>query len=118
MTRQDSNATGRPGDHFRIADHSSAPSGWSTRIVTPLSQQPNRCIVAGFLIHLSAVDDRNEGSSQAQSGHAGELETGGEGVIILPAVSDEEAKQQYPSGWTAPQPYLRIVPQPKQVSCQ
>ena len=37
----------------------------------------------------------------------------GEDVIILPAVSDEEAKQQYPGGWKAPRPYLRIVPQPK-----
>lgn len=37
----------------------------------------------------------------------------GEDVIIVPAVSDEEAKQKYPSGWTSPKPYLRIVPQPK-----
>ena len=37
----------------------------------------------------------------------------GEDVIILPAVSDDEAKQKYPQGWKAPKPYLRIVPQPK-----
>ncbi len=37
----------------------------------------------------------------------------GDDVIILPAVSDEEAKQKYPGGWSAPKPYLRIVPQPK-----
>ncbi len=37
----------------------------------------------------------------------------GEDVIIVPAVSDEEAKQKYPNGWKAPKPYLRIVPQPK-----
>lgn len=37
----------------------------------------------------------------------------GDDVIILPSVSDEEAKQKYPGGWTAPKPYLRIVPQPK-----
>ncbi len=36
----------------------------------------------------------------------------GDDVIILPAVSDEEAKQKYPGGWKAPRPYLRIVPQP------
>ena len=36
----------------------------------------------------------------------------GDDVIILPAVSDEEAKQKYPEGWRAPKPYLRIVPQP------
>ena len=34
-------------------------------------------------------------------------------VIIVPAVSDEEARQKYPDGWKAPKPYLRIVPQPK-----
>jgi alkyl hydroperoxide reductase subunit AhpC len=37
----------------------------------------------------------------------------GEDVIIVPAVSDDEAKQKYPGGWKAPKPYLRIVPQPK-----
>lgn len=36
----------------------------------------------------------------------------GEDVIILPAVSDEDAKKAYPEGWKAPRPYLRIVPQP------
>jgi len=37
----------------------------------------------------------------------------GEDVIILPAVSDEDAKAKYPDGWQQPLPYLRIVPQPK-----
>ena len=37
----------------------------------------------------------------------------GQDVIILPAVSDDEAKQRYPQGWKAPKPYLRIVPQPR-----
>ena len=37
----------------------------------------------------------------------------GEDVIIVPAVSDEEAKQKFPDGWKAPKPYLRIVPQPE-----
>jgi alkyl hydroperoxide reductase subunit AhpC len=37
----------------------------------------------------------------------------GDDVIILPAVSDEEARAKYPDGWRAPKPYLRIVPQPK-----
>jgi len=36
----------------------------------------------------------------------------GDDVIIVPAVSDEEAKQKFPDGWKAPKPYLRIVPQP------
>jgi hypothetical protein len=34
-------------------------------------------------------------------------------VIILPAVSNEEAQQKYPGGWKTVKPYLRVVPQPK-----
>jgi alkyl hydroperoxide reductase subunit AhpC len=37
----------------------------------------------------------------------------GNDVIIVPAVSDEEAKQKYPGGWKTVLPYLRTVPQPK-----
>jgi alkyl hydroperoxide reductase subunit AhpC len=36
----------------------------------------------------------------------------GEDVIIIPAVSDDEAKEKYPGGWESPKPYIRIVPQP------
>jgi len=39
-------------------------------------------------------------------------EQGGD-VIILPSVSNDEAKKKYPGGWKSPRPYLRIVPQPK-----
>ena len=37
----------------------------------------------------------------------------GEDVIILPSVSNEDAKAKYPDGWKQPLPYIRIVPQPK-----
>src|SRR2546429_2935836 len=37
----------------------------------------------------------------------------GEDVIIAGSVTDDDAKKQYPQGWKAPKPYLRIVPQPK-----
>ena len=37
----------------------------------------------------------------------------GDNVVIAPSVSDEQARQQYPGGWQAPRPYLRIVPQPR-----
>lgn len=36
----------------------------------------------------------------------------GDDVIIVPAVSDEDAKKKYPAGWTTLKPYLRVVPQP------
>ena len=37
----------------------------------------------------------------------------GEDVIIVPSVSDEQARAKYPAGWRATKPYLRIVPQPR-----
>lgn len=37
----------------------------------------------------------------------------GDDVIIVPSVSNEEAKQKYPDGWKELKPYLRMVPQPK-----
>jgi thioredoxin-dependent peroxiredoxin len=37
----------------------------------------------------------------------------GDDVVILPSVSDEDAKKIYPNGWRTPKPYLRIVAQPK-----
>ena len=37
----------------------------------------------------------------------------GEDVIILPSVSNDDAKAKYPDGWKQPLPYIRIVPQPK-----
>jgi alkyl hydroperoxide reductase subunit AhpC len=39
----------------------------------------------------------------------------GEDVFIAGSVSDEEARATYPEGWTAPRPYIRIVPQPGHV---
>ena len=36
----------------------------------------------------------------------------GDDVIIVPAVTDEEAKQVYPDGWKTVKPYLRVVSQP------
>ncbi len=38
--------------------------------------------------------------------------TDGEDVIIVPAVSDEDAKAKFPKGWKTIKPYLRVTPQP------
>jgi len=38
----------------------------------------------------------------------------GDDVIIVPAVSDEEAHERFPDGWKAEKPYLRVVKQPAQ----
>jgi thioredoxin-dependent peroxiredoxin len=36
----------------------------------------------------------------------------GDDVIILAALSDEQAKEKFPDGWRAEKPYLRYVPDP------
>ena len=37
----------------------------------------------------------------------------GEDCIIVPSVSDEDARKKFPGGWKTLKPYLRIVPQPR-----
>ena len=37
----------------------------------------------------------------------------GEDVIIVPSVSNDDAKKMFPAGWKELKPYLRVVPQPK-----
>ena len=36
----------------------------------------------------------------------------GDDVIIVPSMSDEEAKEKFPAGWKPVKPYLRVTPQP------
>jgi alkyl hydroperoxide reductase subunit AhpC len=36
----------------------------------------------------------------------------GDDCIILPAISDEDAKKKFPKGWKAVKSYLRVMPQP------
>jgi alkyl hydroperoxide reductase subunit AhpC len=36
----------------------------------------------------------------------------GDDCIIVPAVSDEDAKAKFPAGWKTVKPYLRVTPQP------
>ncbi len=37
----------------------------------------------------------------------------GDDVIIVPSLSDEDAKQRFPAGWKTLKPYLRVVADPK-----
>jgi alkyl hydroperoxide reductase subunit AhpC len=39
----------------------------------------------------------------------------GDDVIIVPALSDDEAKLRFPKGWKTLKPYLRVVKQPELV---
>lgn len=38
---------------------------------------------------------------------------GGDDVIIVPSVSNDEAKKMFPDGWNTVNPYIRMVKQPK-----
>jgi alkyl hydroperoxide reductase subunit AhpC len=38
--------------------------------------------------------------------------TYGEDVIIVPALSDEKARDQFPAGWDSVRPYMRLIYQP------
>lgn len=37
----------------------------------------------------------------------------GQDVIIVPSMSDDDAKKKFPAGWKTLKPYLRVVAQPK-----
>jgi alkyl hydroperoxide reductase subunit AhpC len=39
--------------------------------------------------------------------------TNGKPVIIVPSLSDADAKERFPGGWKTLKPYLRVVEQPK-----
>ncbi len=39
--------------------------------------------------------------------------TSGGDVIIVPSVSDEQAREKFPGGWKTLKPYLRVVPDPQ-----
>lgn len=36
----------------------------------------------------------------------------GDDVIIIPALSDEQAREQFPAGWDSVRPYIRVIHQP------
>lgn len=42
----------------------------------------------------------------------------GDDCIILPALSNEEAKEKFPAGWKELKPYLRVTPQPNKIEKQ
>ena len=55
-------------------------------------------------------------SLQLTAGHAVATPadwTQGDPVIIVPAVSDEEARRRFPGGFVAKKPYLRVTAQPQ-----
>ena len=37
----------------------------------------------------------------------------GDDVIILPSITDEDARRKFPRGWHALKPYLRVTPDPR-----
>ncbi len=60
---------------------------------------------------LLRVVDSAQLTANNQVGTPANWQTG-EDVVILPAVTDDEAKEAYPDGWRSVKPYLRLVPDP------
>ena len=91
----------RPADDDLARSSSSAPQQKLT-LTYPASTGRNSTAPAGH--RLAAAHRR------APGGHPADWKQG-EDVIIVPTVSDEEAKQKFPRAGT-PEAYLRLVKQP------
>jgi hypothetical protein len=68
--------------------------------------------------HARAIEDEETGEGRGVGAHRGSIAKPvnwkrGENVVIVPAVSDEEARAKLPEGWTALTPYPRPTPGPK-----
>ena len=106
------NATGK-------ASERKAPDNATVRSVFIIG--PDKCVKLMITYPMSTGRNFNEvlrvlDSCQLTAAHKVATPANwqsGEDVIIVPAVSDDDAKEKFPDGWKAPKPYLRIVPQPK-----
>jgi len=106
------NATGRAEDR-------SAVDNATIRVVFVIG--PDKLIKASVYYPMSTGRDFDEilrivDSCQLTATHQVATPANwrpGDKVIIVPAVSDEVAKEKFPDGWDAPKPYLRIVDQPE-----
>jgi thioredoxin-dependent peroxiredoxin len=68
----------------------------------PLIADPNRAIATLYdVLHPNASDTATPADWKQ-----------GDDVIIVRALSDEDARKTFPAGFTAKKPYLRVVPQP------
>jgi thioredoxin-dependent peroxiredoxin len=86
--------------------------GWAKDIKETQGYAPNYPIIADTDFNVSKL----YGMLQLTAKHKVATPVNwkqGEDVIIAGSVSDEDAKKQYPQGWKAPKPYIRIVPQPR-----
>ena len=62
-------------------------------------------------VELLRVIDSLQPDLGAQGRHPGELD-GWDDCIVVPTLSDEEANEPFPKGFTKIKPYLRTTPQP------
>ena len=89
----------------KVINISLGGEGASTAVRNAAAAAANR----GTLIVLSAG---NDGAAAPETFALALDQAAAGGVIIAGSVSDEDARKQYPDGWRAPKPYIRIVPQP------
>ena len=109
-------------------DSSENHEGWSkdieetqgAKVNFPLISDPDKKVKATLTYPQSAGRNFDEilrlvDSLQLSAGYSVSTPVNwkdGEDVIIMPSVSDEDAKGKFPKGWKAVKPYLRLTPQP------
>ncbi|MBK8542495.1 MAG: peroxiredoxin [Caulobacteraceae bacterium] len=108
-----------PGDAGNSSDGRTAATNATVRTVFIIA--PDKSIKATLYYPMSSGRNFDEvlrliDSIQLTANHKVATPakwTNGEAVIIVPAVSDDDAKKLFPAGWKTLKSYLRIVPQPK-----
>jgi thioredoxin-dependent peroxiredoxin len=107
-----------PGDAGNRAQGRTAATNHTVRTVFIIG--PDKLIKAYFVYPMSSGRNFDEvlrliDSIQLTAAHKVATPANwrhGEDVIILPSVSDAEAKEKYPDGWKTVKPYLRLIAQP------
>jgi alkyl hydroperoxide reductase subunit AhpC len=108
-----------PGDAGNSSDGRTAATNATVRTVFIIA--PDKSIKATLYYPMSSGRNFDEvlrliDSIQLTANHKVATPANwknGEDVIIVPAVSDDDAKKLFPAGWKTLKSYLRIVPQPK-----
>ncbi len=107
-----------PADAGMTADNRTAANNQTVRTVFLIG--PDKLIKAMLVYPMSSGRNFDEvlrllDSCQLTAQHKVATPANwknGEDVIIVPAVTNDEARERFPNGWKTIKPYFRVVPQP------